>query len=314
MLIAAGAKENPADVISAVTEPVMINVGALKGPTAMGMVSLMSQAEEGPVNGNAYSFSLEGSPDAIVPKLVRGELDIAAVPANLAAVLNRKTEGNIEILAINTLGVLYIASNGDSVSSISDLEGRTIYASGKGATPEYALNYILDSYGLSDKVTVEWKSQHPETVASLMADPDSVALVPQPFLTGAMLQNPSIHVVLDLNDLWYDRMGSVLITGVVAARRDFVEEHEDAVRQFLADYRESIGFTNGNPEEASELIAAYGILPKAPVARKAIPECMITYIDGDEMAEALDNYYDVLFSSNPRSVGGVRPESSIYFK
>ena len=187
-------------------------------------------------------------------------------------------------------------------------------ASGKGATPEYALTYVLDAYGLTDKVNVEWKSQHAEVVASLVANPDAVALIPQPFLTGAMLSNPTIHVVLDMNDLWYEKMGSVLITGVVAARRDFVEENEAAVRQFLADYEKSIAFTNDNVKEAADLVVKYGILPKAPVAMKAIPECMITYIDGDEMASALSNYYDVLFNSNPKSVGGSIPESSIYFK
>ena len=314
MLFAAGAKENPVDVISSLSQPTEINVGALKGPTAMGMVSLMNEAENGAVNGNEYAFSLEGSPDAIVPRLVKGELDIAAVPANLAAVLNMKTKGNIEVLAINTLGVLYIAENGDSVKSIEDIAGKTIYASGKGATPEYALMYVLDAYGLTDKVNVEWKSQHAEVVAALMADPDAVALIPQPFLTSAMLQNPSIHIVLDMNNLWYEKMGSVLITGVVAARRDFVEENEDAIRQFLADYEKSIAFTNENLKEASELVAKYGILPKAPVAMKAIPYCQITYIDGDEMASALDNYYGVLFGENPKSVGGVLPEDSIYFK
>ena len=314
MLFAAGAKEDPAEVISALAEPTKVNVGALKGPTAMGMVSLMNESENGPVNGNEYTFSLEGSPDAIVPRLVKGELDIAAVPANLAAVLNMKTNGNIEVLAINTLGVLYIAENGDSVKSIEDIAGKTIYASGKGATPEYALTYVLDAYGLADKVTVEWKSQHAEAVAALMANPDAVALIPQPFLTSAMIQNPSIQVVLDMNDLWYEKMGSVLITGVVAARRDFVEENEAAVRQFLADYEKSIAFTNENLKEASELVVKYGILPKAPIAMKAIPECQITYIDGDEMASALDNYYNVLFGANPKSVGGKLPESSIYFK
>ena len=314
MLFAAGAKENPADVVSTLSAPTEINVGALKGPTAMGMVSLMDEAENGAVNGNAYTFTLEGAPDAIVPKLVKGELDIAAVPANLAAVLNMKTNGNIEVLAINTLGVLYIAENGDSVKSIEDIAGKTVYASGKGATPEYALMYGLDAYGLKDKVNVEWKSEHAEAVAALMANPDAVALIPQPFLTSAMIQNPSIQVVLDMNDLWFDKMGSVLITGVVAARRDFVEENEDAVRQFLSDYEKSIAFTNENVKEASELVAKYGILPKPQIAMKAIPNCQITYIDGDEMASALDNYYNVLFSANPKSVGGKLPENSIYFK
>lgn len=311
-----GAKENPEAVLSQVEQPVAVDVGALKGPTAMGMVKLMQDASGGPVAGNDYTFTLEGAPDAITPKLVKGELDIAAVPANLAAVLYNNTKGNIEILAINTLGVLYIAENGDSVHSVEDLRGKTIYASGKGSTPEYALDYILDAYGLVDgkDVFVEWKSEHAECVASITAKSDSVAMLPQPFLTTAMMTDNDIRVALDLNSLWYDKMGSVLITGVVAARKDFVEENEAAVRSFLSEYEKSIEFTNEHPSEAAVLIVDAGIVPKTAIAEAAIPGCNITYIDGDEMAKALGNYFDVLYASNPKSVGGTIPDDAIYFK
>ena len=147
-----------------------VRVTALKGPTAMGMAALMDEAESGAVNGNDYAFTIASAVDEVSPKLVKGETDIAAVPANLAAVLYNNPKGQVEVLAVNTLGVLYIVENGERVSSVADLRGRTIYASGKGATPEYALNYILSENGVDPEkdVNIEWKSEHAECLAALL--------------------------------------------------------------------------------------------------------------------------------------------------
>ena len=316
LIFSQGAKENPETVLAQVEQPVAVNVGALKGPTAMGMVKLMADSDAGICgDGNEYSFMLEGAVDAVTPKLVKGDVDISAIPANLASVLYNNTNGQIQVLAINTLGVLYIAEKGDTVKSVSDLRGRTIYASGKGATPEYALMYILAQNGLEvgKDVFIEWRSEHAECVAALLASDDAVAMLPQPFLTTALLTNPDVRIALDLNSLWYDKMGSVLITGVVAARKDFVQENEDAVRAFLSSYGKSVDFVNSNPEEAAKLIGDYGIIAEK-VALKALPGCNITFISGEEMQEALSNYLGVLYEQNPASVGGKVPEDGFYFK
>ena len=181
-------------------EPVDVNVMALKGPTAMGMVKLMDDADSGNVDTENYSIEIAASADEVTPKLIQGETDIAAVPANLASVLYNKTEGQIQVLAVNTLGVLYIVENGDSIHSVSDLAGRTIYASGKGSTPEYALNFILEKNGLTPgtDVTIEWKSEHSECVSALAQDPEGIAMLPQPFVTTAQAKNPDLKVALDL--------------------------------------------------------------------------------------------------------------------
>ena len=315
-LFAAGAKEDPSVVLSSVQAPVKVDIAALKGPTAMGMVKLMSDSENGlNGDGNEYSFILEGAVDAVTPKLVKGEVDISAIPANLASVLYNNTGGQIQVLAINTLGVLYIAEKGDTVKSVEDLRGRTIYASGKGATPEYALMYILGENGLEagKDVFIEWRSEHAECVAALLASDDAVAMLPQPFLTTALLNNPDVRIALDLNSLWYEKMGSELITGVVAARRDFVEDNEDAVRAFLASYEQSVEFVNSNNAEAAKLIGDYGIIAEK-VALKALPGCNITFISGEKMQKALSNYLGVLHEQNPASVGGKVPEEGFYFK
>lgn len=291
-----------------------INVTALRGPTAMGMVKLMKDSESGSVNGNDYDFTIEGAIDAVTPAIVRGSTDIAAVPANVSSVLYNNTDGGIEVLAINTLGVLYIAEKGDTVHSVEDLRGKTIYSSGNGATPEYALRFVLESAGLEigRDVFIEWRSEHAECVAALEANDGAVAMLPQPFLTSALLSDSSIRVALDLNDLWMEAMGTELITGVVIARTSFIEENEDEVRAFLSSYRDSVDFVNGNISEGAALVGEYGIIGEK-VANLAIPGCNITLITGEEMKAALSNYLGVLYSMNPKSVGGALPNEDYYF-
>ena len=290
-----------------------VSVAALRGPTAMGLAKLMYDSENGVSDGNAYTFTLEGAPDAVVPMIVRGDVDIAAIPGNLASVLYQRTKGNVEVIGINTLGVLYIVENGSSVGSIEDLRGRTIYSAGKGATPEYALQYVLDAYGLEvgKDVYIEWKSEHAECVAALASDPQGVAMLPQPFATTAMMRDGNIRVALDLNELWQEKTGHVLITGVTVARKDFIEADEDALAVFLSSYADSVEYVNGNAEGAS-LVGYYGIVPEA-VAEKAIPYCNIVLITGEEMKKALSGYLDILFSQNPQSVGGAVPGDDFYY-
>ena len=224
----------------------------------MGMVKLMDDSDNGDTGANHYNFTIAASPDEITPQIVQGNVDIAAVPANLASVLYNKEGVDVSVLAVNTLGVLYIVENGDSVQSVADLKGKTIYASGKGATPEYALNYMLTANGIDPEkdVTIEYKSEHSECVAALAANEDAVAMLPQPFVTVAMTQNENIRVALDLTEEWEKASGdgdtkAALITGVVIARNDFIEAHPDAVETFLQQYEASVNYVNDNVAEAA---------------------------------------------------------------
>ena len=290
-----------------------IRIAAMRGPTAMGLCGLMEKAAEGPVSGNSYEFTLEGSPDAVVPLVVRGDVDIAAIPANLASVLYNRTNGKIQALAINTLGVLYIAEKGNTVQSIDDLRGRTIYSAGKGATPEYALEYVLSANGLEvgKDVFIEWKSEHAECVAALKNDTNGVAMLPQPFAATAVLSDSSIRIALDLNQLWQDATGLGLITGVTIVNRDFAAEHPDAIKAFLSDYSDSVSFMTSDARAAS-VVASLGIVPEK-AAEAAIPYCNIVMIDGEEMHEALSFYLSVLETQNPQAVGGKAPLDDFYF-
>ena len=281
-----------------------IRIAAMRGPTAMGLCGLMDRAGSGSVGGNTYEFTLEGSPDAVVPLVVRGEVDIAAIPGNLASVLYNRTGGKVQALAINTLGVLYIVENGDTVNSIDDLRGRTIYSAGKGATPEYALQYVLSANGLvvGKDVNIEWKSEHAECVAALKSDEKGVAMLPQPFAATAVLSDSSIRIALDLNDLWEEKVGSVLITGVTVANKAWAEENPEALQAFLGSYRTSVDYANSDIQGAAALIGKYGIVPEK-VAAAALPFCQVTLITGEEMKTALSEYLSILlvFSTSSRT-------------
>lgn len=265
--------------------PANYSIAALKGPTAMGLVKLMKDSESGETTGNEYTFTLAGSADEVTPALLKGELDMACVPANLAAVLYNKTEGEIEVLAVNTLGVLYIVENGESVHSMADLKGKTIVAAGKGSTPEYALRYLLTENGIDpdNDVTIDWKSEHSECVAALASGQAAIALLPQPFVTVAQNKIEGLRMALDLTAEW-DKLdnGSGLITGVIVARRDVVEANPGAVDSFLQNYAASVEWVNGNTAEAAALVGEYGIVDAA-VAEKALPYCNIVCLTGGEM-------------------------------
>ena len=293
-------------------EPDVINVLALKGPTAMGMTKLMTDDEN---EGYPYEFTITAAVDEIAPTVLQGKADIVCVPANLGSVLYNKTEGGVQTIALNTLGILYICENGSTVSTVADLKGKTIYASGKGATPEYALNYILSENGIDPAadVTIEWKSEHSECLSALLADEDGVAMLPQPFVTTAQAKNEGINVALDLTREW-DALetGSAMITGAVIVRKEFAQQYPQAVDKFLERYAESVKFVTENVEEGAKLVGKYDIVPEA-VAVKAIPACNIVCITGSEMKQKLSGYLSVLYDQLPAAVGGELPKDDFYY-
>ena len=308
--------------------PATLRVGALKGPTAMGLVELMKasdlvsagedvpQAYDNlPDAVDSYTFTLAAAATELAPQLVKGDLDIACVPANLAATLYQQTEGEVVTLGINTLGVLYIVENGNAVQSLADLEGKTMVASGKDSTPEYALRYLLEENGVDPDtgVVIDWKNEHSECVSALASGAATIALLPQPFVTVAESKMPELRTALDLTEQW-DALdnGSALITGVVVARRDVVEAHPQAVERFLEQYAASVDWVNANTADAAALIGEYGIVDAA-VAEKALPACNIVCITGSEMKEKLSGYLQVLCDASADSVGGAMPGDNFYY-
>jgi hypothetical protein len=298
------------------TEPaVTAKVAALKGPTSMGMVKMMADQKD--AKEKNYEFTIGSSPDEIAPKFLKGDFDIVALPSNLASILYNKSQGKVQVLAINTLGILYLMENGDTVKSVGDLKGRTIYSSGKGAVPEYAFNYILKANGLNTDtdLRVEYKSEHTEALAALLNDKSGLAVLPQPFATVASLKNKDLRTALDLSKEW-DKASknakSTMITGVVVVNKDFAAKYPEKIKKFMADYKASIDYTNTNVDDAAKLIEENNIVPAA-VAKKAIPQCNITYIDGSDMKDKLSGYLQVLFEANPKSIGGKMPADDFYY-
>lgn len=292
-----------------------MRIAGLQGPTTMGMVKLMKDQES--MESPLYDVTMYGAADEIVPLLTKGELDAAAIPANLAATLYQKTEGKIQVAAVNTLGVLYVVTTGDDVASVADLAGKTIYSTGKGTTPEYVLNYILTENGIdpAKDVTIEYKSEATEVLSTLQsAGEGAVAVLPQPYVTAAQAQVEGLNAALDLTAEWNKiDPDSQLITGVLAVRSDYAEQHPEELEAFLADYRSSIEWVTANTADAAQLVAEYGIVAKAPLAEKALPACNITYMDGADMKQALSGYLDVLYQQDAASVGGALPGDDFYY-
>lgn len=287
-----------------------LRVAGLKGPTTMGLVNLMASEERAD-----YTFTMYGAADEIVPLLVKGELDAAAIPANLAATLYQKTEGAVEVACVNTLGVLYILENGESIQSVADLKGQTIVTTGKGTTPEYVLRYVLSQNGVDPDtdVTIEYCSEATEALSQVQAGQATIAMLPQPFVTSALSQMEGLRVALDMNEEWEKVAGSQLVTGVLVVRKDAVEADPEAFTAFLDGYAASVEAANTDLEGTAALCESYGIVAKAALAQKALPECNIVFETGEQMKTDLVNYFQVLYDADPSSVGGALPGDDFYY-
>lgn len=301
--------------VSAVAEKPVVRLAAMTGPTAMGLVKLLEDGENG-LSANQYDFLLAGAADQISPQLIQGNLDIASIPVNLAAVLNNKTNGGLTLLAVNTLGVIYIVEKGgESIQSLADLKGKTLYATGKGSTPEYNLTYLLKQQGLTlgEDVQVEWKSEPAEVVALMSQQETAFAMLPQPYVTVAQTKVENLRVAINLTEAW-DALGlsSRMITSGIVARTAFVQENPEAVEAFLQEFAASVEYIHTDTAGAAALIGELGIV-NAAVAEKALPYCNIVCLTGEDMQTALSGYLEVLFELNPASVGGKLPGEEFYY-
>ena len=290
-----------------------INLGLLNGPTGMGAAKLLADNEIGETV-NHYTVTLGSDPaNDILPKLNNGELDIAALPTNVAANLYNKT-GKVQLLALNTLGVLHILENGDTVNSLADLNGKTLYAINQGTNTEYVLDYLLTQNGLDPDtdVDIQWKTS--EEVTSLMASGEiDLCMLPVPAATTVLMQNSDVRDAIDLSDAWTESGANGTFTmGCVVVRTEFAQENPQAVQDFLTEYEASINYIKDNPEEGAALIEQYGIVPKAAIAQAAIPQANMIFVAGQDM-KSISSYYEVLFAADPESIGGSIPDDGFYY-
>lgn len=287
-------------------------VFALKGPTGIGMSYLMDDTD-------AYTFTLAGAADEIVAAVASGSADIAACPTNLAATLNVKTNGGVQLLALNTLGVLHVVTSDPMIDSIDDLAGRKVYATGQAGVPEYAIDYILTQNGLKDSVEIEYLAEHSELATMLASGAAEIGILPEPHVTSVLMQNEKMRAALDVTALFDDaakKAGNedmVLTMGCVLVRREFAEQNPEKVSAFLDAYAKSVEQVNADPAAAGEKVQAHGVMPKAAVAAKAIPNCHITFVEGEAMRAQVEPLYALLFAANPKSIGGQMPSDDFYY-
>ena len=292
----------------AADEPV--RVFALKGPTGIGLSGVMEDP--------AYAFTLVGAADEIVAAIASGSADIAACPTNLAATLYQKTKGSVQLLALNTLGVLHVVSSDHSIDSFDDLAGRKVYATGQASVPEYVVRYILEQNGLTDKVEIEYVAEHSELATLMAAGKAEIGILPEPHVTSALMQNDALKAVIDVTAAFEaaaEKAGSdmVLSMGCVIVRRAFAEENPEKVEAFMDAYSKSVEMVNSDPKAASQLVEKHGVMPKAAVAQRAIPNCHIVFIEGAEMRKQISPLYTVLYNANPASIGGALPGDDFYY-
>ncbi|WP_028263877.1 ABC transporter substrate-binding protein [Atopobium fossor] len=305
---------------------VTVRVASLKGPTAIGLLPMMKDASGIPTtdmattpqkaDGITYSYTISGAPDQVLPLIIKGDADIALVPSNAASVLYNKTKGGVQVIDINTLGVLSVVTGDTSVNTFANLEGRTVYMAGQGASPEYTFRYLLKQAGLTDKVTLEFKSEHTECVALLASDPKAVAILPQPFTTAALAKDTNLKAPIALVDVWNEYAkdsGSQFVTGVTVVRKEFAQQYPDAIVDFLDRHSRSVHAVNEDPVSAAQLVVEADIVPNEKIAQAAIPGCNIVCVTGGEMKKALSGYLSVLHDFDSASVGGSLPQDNFYY-
>ncbi len=301
--------ENEVEKVEEKLEKVDINVAGLKGATTIGLAKLVDEEETDDFD---IDFEMYNMPEEIVAGLTKGEIDIAAVPANLASVLYNKTEGEIQVASVNTLGVLYIVENSDNIKDINDLEGKTIYTLGKGTTPEGVLNSFIKENNL-ENVNIEFKQEASEIAAILNKEENIIAMIPEPFVSVVSMKNENVRRVFDMADEWEKINNSPQVTGVLVARKEFIDNNKEVFDKFLEEYEKSINFANENVAEVSKIVEDFEIVPEG-LGEKSIPNINMQYIDGSDMQEAVSKYLEKLYEFEPKLVGGKLPDEGFYYK
>ncbi len=296
--------------------PANIRIAAMKGPTALGLLELMQRSDNAETT-DSYEFTLAGAPTEVTGDIIQGNFDVAVVPTNLVATLYNKTEGKVKLVANVTLGTLYLVTTRDDISSVADLADRTVWSTGQGSTPEYAINYILGAAGISDSVTVNYAEEASEVAGLFASGECDTAVLPQPFVASLLKQNENVHVALDLTEEWQavSSNGSGLVMSGVLVQQAFIDEHPDAFKRMMADYEQSVRWVTdeANIDGAAGLAVSYGIVGAAPIAKAALPECNIVFESGESMKMLSSGFIQVLFESNPQSVGGQLPGDDFYY-
>ena len=309
-LAACGQKDDTA----AVDKDLTVNVVSLNGTTGFGMAKLMADSKAGTAALN-YSFTVETDPSNATAALVNGTADIAALPTNAAAALYNKTDGAVQVLALNTRGVLYVVTDGtESITSFADLRGKNVYVPVQN--PTFIFQYLCEKNGLTagTDITIDNTYAQPAELNTALASGEvHIAVLPEPMVTIARAANPDLTVALDLTAEW-DKAAPAgsLVQGCVVVRKAFADAHPNEVKAFLDEYKASIEYLTAEPDQAGQMIEEAGIFAKAAVAAKAIPNCNVCFVSGADMQAPLTEFLTALSTVAPQSIGGSVPEDDFY--
>lgn len=300
------------------TDATEVNVGMIMGPPSMGMGWMIHENEEGNTY-NDYNFEVGGVDyTALASKLNTGDYDIIHCPSNVGAILynNKDLKEEVEVIDISNLGLLYILTTDDSIKSMDDLKGRTVYSIGEGGPPEYTFGYLLDQEGLSDDVNFSFRSTPFEVLNLLQDEENSIALLPQPFVEVAKLLVPDLKVSIDITEEWDNlklESGAESVTTITIVRKKFLEEHEQAVIEYLNLLKKSVAYSLSHVDEAAEWTDTYETFLNPEVAADAIPYVNMCAITGQEMKEKLEGFLKIMYDYNPDAVGGSMPDDDFYY-
>ena len=307
-------RETPGESPSGSPAAEAVRLAFLNGPTGIGAARLLDDIDSGGLAG--YTYEVVSDNNEAVNLLAHGDVDIAALATNVALNLYNKTE-SVQLLALNTRGVLYIleGKGAQDIGSVADLQGKTLYAFGQGANPQYILRGLLEQNGLDEEgLDIQWATPEEVTQALLSGQADA-AMLPVPAATAAIAKGQGqVRQAVDLTQAWEDAYGSAsLYMGCLAVRRDFAAEHPQAVADFLAAYEASVAAVSGDPAAAAPLAEAHGLAPSAAIAEKAIPVCSLCFVSGADMAGQVTPYYEALFRADPAAIGGSLPDDGFYY-
>lgn len=302
--------ETPADETTTdYVREVKTKVAVPDGAMGLGLAKLAAD--------RSYAYEVEklSDPQEIVSLLTKGEADIAALPADLAAKLYKDTNGGIKILAVNTLGFICCLEKGSAVKSFDDLKGKTVYAAGQGTISENIINYVFTQKGLvpGEDITIEYKASDDELAALAAEGKADFCILPDPAATNVLAGNEEYRKIIDFNKSWNEDNETQLVQSVIVARADYISGNPDVISEFMVFSEVSANYLSANPEKSAQFLVDNGYFESTDVAYLAVPACNIVFIEGEEMKTAVKGMYEVLYAADPASIGGSVPDDGIFY-
>ncbi|MBO4768648.1 MAG: ABC transporter substrate-binding protein, partial [Bacteroidales bacterium] len=248
--------------------------------------------------------------------MLTDSVDIAILPTTMAALLYGKGV-DYRMAAVPIWGTLYLCGTDTTIRSIADLRGRKVYLMAKGMTPDVMFRHLLLANGLEPFRDVDLDYRFPthiDLANATMAGRADMSVITEPYLSQALNANPSLHVLLDLNEEWAKVDSAPVTETALVVRGAFAEEHPEAVEAFVDALRRSAEWVNANPGEAAALSVRYGINPDSAAVAGSIPRTNLRVEAASSVKEAIIDYLRVFYEMEPEIIGGSMPDEKFFVK